>query len=79
MEKASTKFKLLRDFLAPLLVLLKKALELTNKIETLDPPQSTVEDALNPDKCKCKPTVFKHVENDARSYPEPGKRTQKTG
>lgn len=48
------KSNLLKRLLGPSLAALKKALDLIEKIDTLDPPQEEVDKAINKDKCKCK-------------------------
>ena len=53
-EKGGTLGRRLKEFLAPLLVVLKKAIEIASRVETLDPPQGEVDDVINPGKCRCK-------------------------
>jgi hypothetical protein len=43
-----------KKLLGPILAALKKAIELADKIDTIDPPQAEVDDVINPGKCKCK-------------------------
>jgi len=53
LEKLLNKFPWLK-WLGPLVPALKKALDFISKIDTLDPPQAEVDDAINKEKCKCK-------------------------
>lgn len=56
-EKLAQKSKLFKDFIAPLLVIIKKIIETVDKIDTIDPPQGEVDDVINKEKCKCKNTA----------------------
>jgi hypothetical protein len=53
----SKKSRLLKEFLAPLLVVAKKIMDIVGKIDTLDPPQAEVDDVINKLKCQCKEFV----------------------
>jgi hypothetical protein len=53
LEYLTNKFRLLKPFLAPLLVILKKIYDLVNKIDVAEPPQERVENVVG-DKCRCK-------------------------
>lgn len=51
------KNKRLRELLTPLIAALKKLLDYLDKLEKLfDIEQAEVDDVINPDKCRCKPT-----------------------
>jgi len=52
LEKLLNKFPWLR-WLGPLVPALKKALDFINKVDTLDPPQTEVDDVINKEKCNC--------------------------
>jgi len=56
-EFLSKKSRLVKEFLAPLLVIAKKALDLASKVDTLDPPQAPVDEVINKLKCQCKEFV----------------------
>jgi len=43
-----------KKLLGPILATIKKAIELADKIDTIDPPQAEVDDVINPGKCRCK-------------------------
>jgi hypothetical protein len=58
LEYLSRKSRLFKEFLAPILVLARKALDLVSKIDTLDPPQAAVDDVLDRKKCQCKEFVI---------------------
>lgn len=53
------KYSFLKDFLAPLLVILKKALDLLGRVDVAEPPQAEVDDVINKEKCKCKDSQVK--------------------
>jgi len=53
-EKGRASSQLLKDFLGPLFVILKKIIDMVDKIKTLDPPQQEVDDVIDPRKCRCK-------------------------
>lgn len=54
LEKLARKSDLLKRLLGPSLVALKKAIELADKIDLIEPPQAQVDDVINPQKCRCK-------------------------
>lgn len=54
LEKVYERSTLLKRLLGPSLAALKKAIELADKIDTIDPPQAAVDDVINPGKCRCK-------------------------
>jgi hypothetical protein len=54
LEKLAEKSNLFKRLLGPALVALKKAIELADKIDTIDPPQAEVDSVINPMKCRCK-------------------------
>lgn len=53
-EKGRQKAGVLKDFLGPIFVILKKIIDAVDNIKTLDPPQQEVDDVISPSKCKCK-------------------------
>lgn len=54
LEKLAERSNLLKRLLGPSLAALKKAIELADKIDTIDPPQAPVDEVINPQKCRCK-------------------------
>jgi len=58
LEFLSKKSRILKEFLAPLLVVAKKALDLVERISTIDPPQAEVDSVINKLKCQCKEFVI---------------------
>ena len=48
------RFEWLKKALGPILIALKKAIELADKVDRLDPPQEEVDKVINKDKCNCK-------------------------
>lgn len=54
LEKLAERSSLFKRLLGPALVALKKAIELADKIDTIDPPQAEVDNVINPGKCRCK-------------------------
>jgi hypothetical protein len=62
-EKAREKAGILKDFLGPIFVILKKVVDLVKKIDTIEPPQREVDEVIDPQKCKCKDR-FKQPENE---------------
>lgn len=53
-EKGRLKAGVLKDFLGPIFVILKKIIDMVDKIKTLDPPQAEVDDVISRSKCRCK-------------------------
>jgi hypothetical protein len=53
-EKGREKAGVLKDFLGPISVIVKKMLDMVDRIETLDPPQKEVDDVIDPARCRCK-------------------------
>lgn len=53
-EKGRARAGLLKEFLGPIFVILKKIIDMVDKIKTLDPPQAEVDDVIDPNRCKCK-------------------------
>ena len=54
LEKLAETSRLLKRLLGPALVVLKKAIDLADKIDIIEPPQAEVDDVINPGKCRCK-------------------------
>lgn len=52
--KLAERSSLFKRLLGPILVVLKKAIDMADKIDTIDPPQAEVDDVINPGKCRCK-------------------------
>lgn len=53
-EKGRAKGGALKDFLGPIAVIIKKVLDIADRIDTIEPPQKEVDDVINPSKCRCK-------------------------
>jgi len=53
-EKGRSRAGVLKDFLGPIFVILKKVIDMIDKIKTLDPPQKEVDDVISRSKCRCK-------------------------
>jgi len=51
--KLATTSTRMKRILGPLLIILKKALDLADKIDTIEPPQKEVDDVINKNKCNC--------------------------
>lgn len=54
LEVLTKRSDLLKRLLGPSLAALKKAIDLADKIDTIDPPQAEVDQVINPQKCRCK-------------------------
>lgn len=52
--KLAERSNLFKRLLGPALVALKKAIELADKLDLIEPPQAEVDDVINPGKCRCK-------------------------
>jgi hypothetical protein len=52
-EYLSTNAKTLKEFLAPLLVILKKVLDIASRVDTIEPPQAEVDSLLPEGYCEC--------------------------
>jgi hypothetical protein len=50
----SKKTKLIGQFLAPLLVILKKIIDIVGRVDIAEPPQAAVDDVIVKGKCECK-------------------------
>lgn len=53
-EKGRARAGVLKDFLGPIAVIMKKVLDMVDRIDILEPPQEEVDKAINPLKCRCK-------------------------
>jgi len=53
----SKKTKLIGQFLAPLLVILKKIIDIAGRVDIAEPPQAAVDDVIVKGKCECKGVV----------------------
>lgn len=49
-----SKIDLFKKALGPILIAVKKIIDLADKIDTIDPPQKEVDDVIDKERCKCK-------------------------
>lgn len=53
----SKKGRIVKQFLAPLLVILKKIIDIAGRVDIAEPPQANVDDVIVKGKCDCKGAV----------------------